>query len=477
MHVPPGTTSIHAFLHHIHIHICVYICQDAASLRAFGELLLACEAQLPTSFVGPSVYGEARPGELVQGLAESLRQLLAARGDTLESVQWVQWTASPPAKTARATAESSLAELRAYVRERGWDRGADQIKTSGPGRTRDRVLQDILKRQTREGQHKEVQRKELRVEPLTPAQVAAVAASLEAEKQKRLAREVRAAAATTVPGASAAPTIPETPEAQSAEEAEEAEEAQLRSLLLDDSPPSDLAADYGGEAYDAAEAEVEQARREVAKGAREVAQETRLAIKNRKATLIQQAFLTRAERRRRATADPAVEMYLERLERFALLEKQTKQVTDESEAALEAAGTQCCFCGVPWGRKHATTDGFRHFGRVKQFKEQFKPLVAEEACPMLARCAVDMPPRVQRPHTHAHTTHTHTHAPLPTRHGSIPPPRVPQPARLPATRVRVHASCATGSMAFARGCSRQRARARRTDCSRSPRWRRSARSC
>ena len=218
---------------HICIYICIHICQDAASLRAFGELLLACEAQLPTSFVGPSVYGEARPGVLVGGLAESLRQLLAARGDTLESVQW---TASPPAKTARPTAESSLAELRGYVRERSWDRGADQIKTSGPGRTRDRVLQDILKREGREGQHKEVQqRKELRVEPLTAAQVAAVAASLKAEKQKRLAREVRAAAATTVPGASAAPRMPETPEAQSPEEAEE---AQLRSLLLDDSAPS-----------------------------------------------------------------------------------------------------------------------------------------------------------------------------------------------------------------------------------------------
>ena len=277
---------------------------------------------------------------MVQGLAESLRQLLAARGDTLESAQW---TANPPAKTARPTAESSLAELRAHVRERGWDRGADQIKTSGPGRTRDRVLHDIIRREGREGregQHKEAPHKVLRVEPLTPAQVADVAASLEAEKQKRLARELRVAAATSVPGAGAASAMPETPEAQSAEEAEA---AQLRRLLLDDSAPSDLAADYGGEAYDAAEAEVEQARREVAEGAREVAQETRLAIKNRKATLIQQIFLARAVRRRRATADPAVEMYLERLERFALLEKQTKQVTDESEAALEAAGTQCCF--------------------------------------------------------------------------------------------------------------------------------------
>ena len=72
--------------------------KDAASLRAFGELLHQCEAQLPGFFVGASVFSEAHPGELVQGLAESLRQLLAARGDTLESVQW---TASPPAKSAR----------------------------------------------------------------------------------------------------------------------------------------------------------------------------------------------------------------------------------------------------------------------------------------------------------------------------------------------------------------------------------------
>ena len=66
----PGTTSILAYAHHTRIYIRIYICQDAASLRAFGELLLACEAQLPTSFVGPSVYGEARPGVLVEGLAE-----------------------------------------------------------------------------------------------------------------------------------------------------------------------------------------------------------------------------------------------------------------------------------------------------------------------------------------------------------------------------------------------------------------------
>ena len=210
----------------------------------------------------------------------------------------MQWTASPPAKTARP-----------------------------------------------KGGGKDAAPKVLRVEALTPRQVAEVAAGVDAEKLrleelKRRRSEARAAAA----------------EAAEGQSAEEAEAAQLRSLLHDDDAPSDLAADYGGEAYDAAEAEAEQALRKAAEGARNAAEANRLADKNRKATLIQQFFLRRAEDRRRATADPRVEMYLERLDRFTLLEKQTKQLTDESEAALEVAGTQCCFCGVPWGRKHAAAD-------------------------------------------------------------------------------------------------------------------------
>ena len=109
----------------------------------------------------------------------------------------MQWTASPPAKTARP-----------------------------------------------KGGGKDAAPKVLRVEALTPRQVAEVAAGVDAEKLrleelKRRRSEARAAAA----------------EAAEGQSAEEAEAAQLRSLLHDDDAPSDLAADYGGEAYDAAEAE------------------------------------------------------------------------------------------------------------------------------------------------------------------------------------------------------------------------------
>ena len=194
------------------------------------------------------------------------------------------------------------------------------------------------------------------------------------------------------PGTSATSALPETGEAPEAQSVDEVEAAQLRALLLDDSAPTDPAADYG-DAYDAAEVEVEQARRAVAQSAQLAAPGVRLAIRWRSATHIQQAFLTRDALRRRANADPAVEMYLERLERFTLLQKQTKTISEEDEAALEAAGTPCCFCGVPWERKHATANGFRHFGRAEQFTHKYKPLVAKEACPMLARCASDTPSR------------------------------------------------------------------------------------
>ena len=66
-------------------------------------------------------------------------------------------------------------------------------------------------------------------------------------------------------------------------------------------------------------------------GARNAAEANHLADKNRMATLIQQFFP--GARWRRATADPRGRCLM--LDRFTLLEKQTKQLTDESEAALE----------------------------------------------------------------------------------------------------------------------------------------------
>ena len=82
-------------------------------------------------------------------------------------------------------------------------------------------------------------------------------------------------------------------------------------------------------------------------------------------------------------------MYLERLDKFAALQKRTKQLQGAEEEALEAAGQQCYFCGVLWQREgrdtHQVANRFRHFRQVKAFTDKYKQLLVTEACPMLAR--------------------------------------------------------------------------------------------